>query len=550
MNSPRLISALTLAPRPLPSVTRLREFVVLDVLRARLLQAAAPASRLIWLAPLLVVLLGGVLRFWHLSHPDGIVFDETYYVKDAYSVFLHGYEREWPPEEEQPDELFAVGTPPEALPQAANPAHPPLGKWLIAAGIWLFGVDPFGWRFAAALFGTLSIVLVCMAGWLLFRSATVATLAGLFTAVDGLHLVQSRLALLDVFLMFFVLLAFVLLLMDRSDGRRRLAARLGVPPEEAARMPEDELLRRFEWGPWLGVRWWRIAAGAACGLALGVKWNALFLVAGLGVLTVLWDLNARRTAGIRHWVLAGVLKDGVPAFVAVVGTSLAVYLATWASWFASPDGAYRNWAVEYPGEGVLWLPASLRSLWTYHVENYNFHSGLGDPHDYEALPWLWLILGRPTAYYYEAPGLGSEGCVVEECSQAILNVGNPLLWWTAILAIVMSVWLWAVRRDWRFGALLGVFAAGYLPWFLYPERTMFFFYALPFVPYLMLMLAGMLGLVLGRSGKQAHRLAGLVMVGVFTAATLLASLYFMPIWTGETITYEQWSERMWFDAWI
>ncbi|WP_241975678.1 dolichyl-phosphate-mannose--protein mannosyltransferase [Kocuria rosea] len=535
------------APRPAAPVGTLRRSLAPAALRERLLPAPAAVARLAWLGPLLVVLLGGLLRFHRLSHPDAIVFDETYYVKDSYSLLLHGYERQWP---EGADELFVAGTPPEALATPSYVVHPPAGKWLIAFGMWLFGAeDPLGWRFSAALVGTLSIALVCAAGWLLFRSVTVATLAGLFTAVDGLHLVQSRLAMLDVFLMFFVLLAFVLLLLDREHGRRRLVARLGVAPGRD--FPEAELRRRLEWGPWLGVRWWRIAAGAACGLAVGVKWSALFLVAGLGVLTVLWDLNARRVAGVRRWLPAGVLKDGVPAFFAVVGTGLVVYVSTWAGWFASTDAYDRTWAQQHPGEGPQWLPAPLRSLWAYHSSAYGFHSGLGTEHAYEALPWLWLTLGRPTSYFYEDPERGRSGCAVEHCSQAILNIGNPLLWWTAIAAVLVAAWLWAVRRDWRFGALTGVFAAGYLPWFLYPERTMYYFYALPVQPALVLMLAGMLGLVLGRPGDTVRRRrAGLAVVGVFTAAVLLLSAHFAPVWYAETVEYAQWRERMWFTAWI
>ncbi|MGX5360236.1 dolichyl-phosphate-mannose--protein mannosyltransferase [Kocuria sp. KH4] len=547
------VSSSVRAPAPGPvtraadPVTTLRRSLAPDALRARLLPPAAAVPLPAWLAPLLVVVLGGVLRFHNLSHPDAIVFDETYYVKDSYSLLRYGYEREWP---EDADALFVAGTPPEALSGPSYVVHPPVGKWLIAGGMWLVGAeDPVGWRVSAALFGTLSIALVCAAGWLLFRSLTVATLAGLFTAVDGLHLVQSRLAMLDVFLMFFVLLAFVLLLLDRRDGRRRLVARLAVPPGE--RVPEAELARRLVWGPWLGVRWWRIAAGVACGLAVGVKWSALFLVAGLGVLTVLWDLNARRTAGIRRWFPAAVLKDGVPAFLAVVGTGAVVYVLTWTGWLTSTDAYDRRWAQEHPGEGVLWLPAPLRSLWAYHSSAYGFHSGLGTEHSYEALPWLWLTLGRPTSYFYEAPEQGAAGCTVEHCSQAVLNIGNPLLWWTGIAAVLVAAWLWAVRRDWRWGALLGVFAAGYLPWYLYPERTMYYFYALPVQPVLMLMLAGMLGLVLGRPEDSVRRRrAGLVVTGVFTAAVLLLSAHFAPVWYAETVPYDQWRQRMWFTAWI
>ena len=81
--------------------------------------------------------------------------------------------------------------------------HPPLGKWMIAAGMAIFGDNnPFGWRVSAAVVGTLSVALIAYSGWLLFRSMTVATIAALLAAVDGLMLVESRLALLDIFQMF------------------------------------------------------------------------------------------------------------------------------------------------------------------------------------------------------------------------------------------------------------------------------------------------------------------------------------------------------------
>ena len=74
-------------------------------------------------------------------------------------------------------------------------------------GAWQFSGDnnPFGWRVSAAVIGTLSVALIAEVGWLLFRSMTVATIAALLAAVDGLMLVESRLALLDIFQMFWIL---------------------------------------------------------------------------------------------------------------------------------------------------------------------------------------------------------------------------------------------------------------------------------------------------------------------------------------------------------
>lgn len=517
-----------------------------------LLPAVTRMPRYWWVPLALVTLLGGVLRFASLSSPHAVVFDETYYLKDSYSLLLHGTEQQWP---SGADEGFVSGSIPDVEGHPSFVAHPPLGKWLIAVGLWLFGGDdPFGWRFSAALIGTASIALVWFAGWLLFRSVSLATVAGLLTSLDGLHVVESRLALLDVFLMFFLLLAFVFVLLDRDDGRRRLVARCNGSAL----------------GPWLGVRWWRVAAGVACGAAAAVKWNALFSIAALGVLAVLWDMNARRVAGVRHWFTGALLKDGPWGFLTMIGVGLVTYVLTWSGWLLTDTGYDRNWAELNPGQGPQWLPAALRSLWEYHVAAYSFHTGLDSHHTYMAGPASWLFMERPTSYYYESPTAGTDGCTVDSCSQAILNLGNPAIWWVGVLALAFGIWLWAVRRDWRFGALVGIYAAGYLPWFLYPERTMFFFYALSYFPALVLLVTGAIGVLTGRlavprggatagtpaaatdervvSPRWARRWRTVTIV--FLVLVVALAVFFWPVWTAQTIPYEHWRWRMWFRSWI
>lgn len=526
-------------------------------LRDVLLPSVLHLPRYWWVALLLVTSLGAVLRFVGLAWPQAVVFDETYYLKDAYSLLLRGTEQQWP---EGADEGFVAGTPPVPLDQPSFVVHPPLGKWLIAGGLWAFGAEnPFGWRFSAAVIGTLSIAVIWWAGWLLFRSVWLATVAGLLLALDGLHLVQSRLALLDIFLMFFLLLAFTLLLMDRNHARRRMVAKYASPGFTSSGL-----------GPWLGVRWWRLAAGVACGAAVAVKWNALFVVAALGILTVLWDLNLRRTAGVKHWISGGLVKDAPQAFLETVGVGLLTYVSTWVGWLTTSGGYDRQWAQSHPGEGLTWLPAPLRSLAEYHRAAYEFHAGLDSDHTYMAGPGSWLFMGRPTSYFYESPERGVEGCGVDACSQAIVNLGNPAVWWIGIVGIVAAAAVWLWRRDWRFGALLGPFAAAYLPWFLYPERTMFFFYALSFLPFVILMITGGMGLLTGRMGlaqyghtadtaqaltqtcfipaAQAHRWR--IVCWVFLGVVAALTVFFWPVWTGQTIPYEHWRWRMWFERWI
>ncbi|GAC1605772.1 MAG: phospholipid carrier-dependent glycosyltransferase [Pseudarthrobacter sp.] len=544
----------TVSPAARPWIARPAEAFSAAALRERLIgdfrswRDHPPSLRLwFWLVPALTTLIGGILRFVRLDNPHSLVFDETYYVKDAYSYLVSGYERTWP---DKANDSFNAGNPAILLDSPEYVVHPPVGKWMIAGGMWLFGSDnPFGWRFGAALTGTLSILLLTLIALKLFRSLPLAAAAGLLLAVDGHHLVMSRTSLLDIFLMFWILAAFGALLLDRDDGRRRLAARLArlAAASTTGRPSGGQLLA----GPWRGIRWWRVAAGVCMGLAIGTKWSGLFFLAGFGILTVLWDLNARRVAGIRGWVSGGIIKDGLPAFVSMVPVAALVYTATWTGWFLSKDAYFRHWAENNPAAGWGWVPGPIRSLAHYHLEAYKFHQGLSSEHPYEASAWSWLVMGRPTSFYYQQPSPETLECAAARCASAILSVGNPLIWWSAAIALVVLLFWWAGRRDWRAGAVLAGVAAGYLPWFMYPERTMFFFYAVSFEPFLILSLAYCLGLLLGREGDPLwRRRSGLYLLVLFVAAAFLLSAFFYPLWTAETISYEEWRYRMWMPSWI
>lgn len=486
------------------------------------------------------------MRFWNLNHPQDIVFDETYYVKDSWALAVSGYEQAWP---DTADDAFANGNPPEPTGDPAFVVHPPVGKWLIAVGMMLFGPgDSMGWRFSSALCGTAMIALVVIAALLMFRSPGIAAIAGTILAVDGLHLTQSRLALLDIFLAFFILLAFVLLLFDRIDGRRRLVKRLTERSRNTERNP-------YLMGPWLGVRWWRIAAGISCGLAVGVKWNALYYIAALGIITVMWDIGARYSAGIKLWLPAGVLKDGLFAFISMIPVAFVTYLVTWSGWLMSAGGSYRTWASDNPGAGIQWLPGPLRSLWEYHKEAYAFHLSLDQDHDYQAGPDQWPILGRPTSYFYRKFEYGQNGCTETDCVQAILNQGNPVVWWSAIGAMVVAivaVCLWrAWRADWRLLSLLAMIAVGWLPWFAYMERTMFFFYALPYLPFMALLLAAVISMLVPASDSDPlQKKVCWAIIAVWMLLLLGVAAYFWPLWTAEQIPYDAWRQRLWFPRWL
>lgn len=503
-----------------------------------------PSLRLwYWLVPVLVTVVGGLLRFIRLDEPRSLVFDETYYVKDAYSFLISGYERGWT---ENANEKFNVGDFSGLLNSPEYVVHPPVGKWMIAFGMWIFGPsNTFGWRFSSALVGTLAILVIALLAQKLFRSTILGGIAGLLLAVDGHAIVQSRTALLDNFVMFFALLAFAALVMDRDDGRKRLARKLARNLAFEPRKADSKLLL---YGPWLGIRPWRIAAGVALGLCAGTKWSGLFFIAGFGLLTVFWDINARRIAGIRYWFTGSLLKDSPIAFLSIVPVALATYLASWTGWFLSSDGWGRNWADTSAASGWDWIPGPLRALWNYHQQAYTFHTGLDSDHPYKANAWSWFVMGRPTSFYAEYP---DGQCGAEKCAQVVTSLGNPLIWWGGSAALIFLLGYWILRRDWRAGGILCAWAVGYLPWLMYPNRTIFFFYAIAYEPYMILAIVFCLGLILGpKTAPPWRRQQGAVIVGSLLVLAVLLSAFFLPIWTADTITYDYWRSHMWMPSWI
>ncbi|MBC7272006.1 MAG: phospholipid carrier-dependent glycosyltransferase, partial [Streptomyces sp.] len=310
----------------------------------------------------------------------------------------------------------------------------------------------------------------------------------------------------------------------------------------------------------LGWRPWRWAAGLMMGLAVGTKWNGLYVLVAFCVMAVLWDVGARRVAGAHRPYTAVVKRDLGLAFLATVPVAVFTYFASWIGWILSPSdgsgGYYRDWATAN-GRSSNWswlFPDWWLSLWHYENQVYDFHVGLSSPHTYESNPWSWLVLGRPVSYFYESPEPGTDGCPLdagEKCAREVLALGTPVLWWAACFALLYVLWRWFFRRDWRAGAIACGIAAGYLPWFLYQERTIFFFYADVFVPFLCLALAMLVGALLGPpTARDTRRVAGAAGAGVLVLLIAWNFIYFYPLYTGIAIPIDDWRSRMWLDTWV
>ncbi|MGA4725880.1 dolichyl-phosphate-mannose--protein mannosyltransferase [Micromonospora taraxaci] len=527
------------------------------VLRRRFATVDSQVDRFSWLATAVVVAIAAILRFVGLSSIKTKIFDETYYAKDGYGLISRGVE--WNYKDNVPSYVV----------------HPPLGKWLIGLGEWAFGYQDaeskvsvpghlmtttpeFGWRFSAAVIGTLSVLLLVRIGRRMFHSTVLGCAAGLLLALDGFHLVLSRTALLDIFLLFFVLAAFGALVLDRDARRRRWARALddGLDPSQPGRAGRPPT----GWRTW---PWWRLAAGVLIGCACAVKWSALYFVPAFALLVLLWEVGVRRSAGVRRpW--RDTLLDELPWLVLAGVLMVGTYLATWSGWLITDDGYYRL-ASAYPSAPLSDRPVigPLINLFEYHRAAYGFHAQLDDAHKYQSWPWQWLLLGRPVAFHYASNGT----CGAPTCASEILLLGTPLLWWSFLPALVALAWLGLARRDWRAGAILLTVAAGLLPWFwlALDGRTMFSFYAAPVVPFLVLAVVYVLGALIAPAGGDVgevvplvpgdpsyeRRLVGSIAAGAYVLLVGLCFAYFYPIFVGKVIPYSDWLSRMWLDGrWI
>ena len=493
-----------------------------------------------WAGPVLVMLFGGFLRFYRLSKPDAIVFDETYYVPDSNSILRHGVELN---HVSKVNDFLLHGNPHFLEKSGELVAHPPLGKMMMAVGQWTFGLSPFGWRFSVALIGTVSILMTARIARRMTGSTMLGCVAGLLLALDGLELVLSRTAILDIFVMFWVLAAFGLLVIDRDRTKARLKA-------AADQTAYDES------GPGLGIRWLRVGAGVCLGAAVASKWNGLWYLFAFAGLAISWDLGSRRAAGFRNWFPASLRHDWKWLPVWFVVAPFVVYTASWTGWFLNSTGYYRNWAAQHGNHTPIW--STIDSWWQYNHWMYQFGVGLTSFQSYKSNPVGWMVLARPISFYWSQP--------TKSTASEVLAMGTPAIWWGGSLALLFCLGWWLAgfigdlvfgrlpKRDWRAGAVLLGVLAGWLPWIWYAwhdNRTEFYYYAVVFDPFLVIAITLCLGLIIGPAhAEQWRRALGTALTGVFLIAVVLNLAYIYPILTAEVIPYTAWLHRMWFHRWI
>jgi dolichyl-phosphate-mannose-protein mannosyltransferase len=496
--------------------------------------------------PVVAVLAAGIfaccLNFTYLSRPKEFVFDEIYYAKDA-CLYTGGSLKEC--QIKDAGEKYWV----DQRDEVGSWVHPPMGKWMIAAGEALFGADPFGWRFSSAIVGALTVMVTASMMWLFFRSTLWAFLAGVILATDGLFFVQSRLALLDVFLAFWVALGFLFVVLDRRWIHRRsnmtevatgeaLAERpspSGLPVEPVPALPGSDdgmapdvpVVTQLPpsvpsplWRPW------RLAAGLAFGAAAATKWSGAFALVGAVVLTLMWETARRRKAAVPHPLRRALFEESFGMLVMLAVAPAIVYVVAYARW----------WALNGFHPGKWWeLQTAMRE---FHATLDRLKDNGKLAHPYESRPWDWFPMARPVNFYFKGPG------------SQVLDLGNPALFWGSILAIPYVAW--RAARDPRAQLIVVAVFAQYLPWFVPPlvNRVQFFFYMTPIVPFMVLACGYALrDLARYRPRGATHRPFAPVAAGLIVTHLALFA-YFWPVLTASPLSSGAWDARIWFPGWF
>ncbi len=389
--------------------------------------------------------------------------------------------------------------------------HPPLGKHIISLGIRMFGLNPFGWRFMGTLFGVLMLPALYLLCKDLFGKTWLCSLGTLMFAFDFMHFTQTRIATIDTYSVFFLLLMYdaMVRFMYKDIVRARLR----------------ELLLPLALG------------GIFMGLGVAAKWTAAYGAVGLGVLffgkLIHTCLYEKKEGG-----LAPALKR-------------CAVLCMWCCllYIAIPSGIYfcaflPMTTLLHNRDNMLW------AFWNYQTTMFNYHSGLVAEHSF-ASPWYdWPLVVRPIWFF------SSDPCNELGQYSTISSMGNPLLWWGCLPALLFAAWEWLRRRSVYCAVALTGFLSVYLPWVLVPRLT-FIYHYFTAVPFLVLALLALFKR-LSESGRLSGRVTvggrieaqrAQVLMGAMALGCVLLFIVYFPIISGAPTTREYAGALALFESW-
>jgi hypothetical protein len=435
-----------------------------------------------------------------LSPPAGQVFDEVYFPVDAYKD-VKGIEQ-------------CTKTTANCRYNYFDP-EPPLAKEIIAAGEWGYGwyrvtfqgargdiidlgFNTFGWRIAACIFGTLCIPMMYLLAGRLWSNRIFAIAAATLACFDGMFFIQSRIGMIDIFPIFFILAAYFLFLVHVQS-----------------RSFNTSMLSLVALGTVLGIgiaaKWIVLAAWASVVLLLVVRITLRSLNVEFGPAG--WPfLSWRRGEG------PAISKVYWPAYLAVaiialVIIPLGIYVVCWYPFFAR--GQFQ----------------SLADLINYQVESFTYHKNLVATHPYGSPAWSWPFLARPVLYYAEYTKLGIDVFTGQPLIARMSNLGNPWIWWTSLPCVAALPYFIIRQRSFAATLILLGFITQYAPWFPI-TRVLFMYHMFGGLVFMVLAAA----FVLAQLAEILRPRGRKVLVAGYLGMTVLFFGYFYPEWTALPIS--------------
>lgn len=420
-----------------------------------------------------------------INYLSGCYFDEIYYTRTVHE-FMNGL-------------------------RTYENTHPPFGKILITLGALIFKTTPFGFRFMGALFGVLMLPFLYLLGRNITKNRYLGAFICFLFAFDFMHFAQTRLATIDVFVTFFIIVMYYFM-------------------ERYIHLSFYDRPLKETWKP-LG------ACGIAFGFGIASKWTGAYAGAGLAVIFFSQLLIRYReyryalldpkgsTDRISHKHIISVFRKNTLhtigfCMIFFVAIPFCIYLLSYIP-FVDPN---------HPGL-VAGMLANQETM-------FNYHSKLEATHPYSSTWYEWPTMVRPILYYTKT----LEGSL----RQGISSFGNPLVWWAGIPAFLYTLYL-AIRKRKKTAVFLCIgYLAQYLPWVLV-SRCTFIYHYFPSVPFLALMIGYSFLQLREKLNKKAF---AALLIGYALAAFLLFILFY-PVLSGSPVDYN-FAVRFlrWFDSWV
>ena len=399
------------------------------------------------------------------SFKNSTYFDEIYHARTAYEFIKDREAYEW--------------------------THPPLGKSIISIGIRIFGMNPFGWRFMGTLFGVLMVPVMYIFAKKLLGKTSLALFSAVLFTFDFMHFAQTRIATIDVYITFFIMLMYLFMLLylktDIYGNLKRQTVFLAL-------------------------------CGICMGLGISCKWTGMYAGAGLGVL--FFARLVREYTAVKEnnkTEFTAYTKKIIPLCVVFFVIVPAVIYAL----------SYIPF-VNVSGGGFGTIIKNQKDMFSYH-------SQLEATHSFSSAWYEWPIMVRPVWYY--------SNTVSDGIKEGISSFGNPIVWWCGIPAFFCTVYT-AIRRKDRVGGFLAIaYLAQLLPW-MPVERCTFIYHYFPSVPFVVLMIAYTVQVTVKDERKR---------MGIMVATGILCIILFgmfYPVLSGQAASVEYVKEFLkWFGTW-